>query len=146
MRDAPDDVLAALRHRKASSDPGSYWEYDPPRGILFGRVRLASAAIALDYLPPGRDQPGTWLDLPDDVGADHRVRLCSERAPREAAYALRDLGEAFVVSPARYFRVRGRFVPEPIHPDLPLGSLLLTNAPDDVAAELRALFLPRGVR
>lgn len=118
MRGDDRRELATVRHVSASGRLDSFWEWDPQRRLLLGRVKLASA------------RP---VDLED-------VFLCTEARPRKFAWTISALSaDSWLVHPTRYDATEVRRPPTPFWPSGPIGFLVLSSAPDVVAEELRAL-------
>lgn len=112
--------MIALRHRTASGDVSSCWDFDPVRRCAELVFRLGSAEpIALT------------------------VPVCSQIAPRLGAWAVMRMGaEAWRILPLRFTRVDARIVvPEEraIHPAIGFEPIVLSNTPPVVAEELERL-------
>lgn len=112
--------MPAVRHRTASGDLSAMWEFDCVRRIIIVVFRQGSA-------PP--------LALEIDVCSVD----ATERKP--GAYPIKRLdAESWQVLPARWkLRPTPHFADAPIHESMGTVSLVLTNAPSDVNAELMSL-------
>ena len=112
--------MIAIRHRSASGDVSSCWEFDPARQSVELIFRLGSAEPIALTLP-----------------------ICSQTSPRLGAWALMRMGaEAWRILPLRFTRVSDRIVvPEErqIHEALGFEPIVLTHTPPDVAEELERL-------
>ncbi len=113
-----DHALAQIKHVSSSGRLDAFWQFDPQRKLLLGRVKLASA------------RP---IDLED-------VFLCTEGRPRKFAWTISALsGDSWLVHPTRYDATEIRLTPTAFWPSGPIGFLVLSSAPPEIADELRAL-------
>jgi hypothetical protein len=117
--------IATLRHRSASGLVDQLWEFLPRAGFqvdrIFVLVRLGSAEpvgvevpVSTARTAPDRI-PGTWFLA---RRGESEWLLTTSRLPKDTDHMA---------------------LPEAFHPDLPVGSILLTHAPEQTSRELEAV-------
>jgi hypothetical protein len=123
----PCPELATIRHRTASGLIDCFWEFLPKGGFpdkpnrIFASIRLGSARAVEVEIP-----------------------ICSNRSSKEemrGKWVLVRKGEHhWLLSAARMPLDFQRIAhSEAFHPDLPVGSLVLSDAPSHVSDELAAI-------
>lgn len=115
-------AIAQIKHRTASRNLDSCWEYDPVRRVVIARLSLGGEP---------RD-----LEIP----------VCSQKKPvADRWISLRLGGSEWVVMPVLWPRDSSRVArsqPFLNTPGFPVGSLVLLSAPPDVQADLALLESP----
>lgn len=106
--------MREVRHRLASGDVSSCWEYDPSRRVVDCVVRVN-----------------------DLVSIGLTIEVCAVDRPYFGAHPIMRLdGDSWRVLPVRW---NGAFVDAPLHASLGHEQIVLTHAPADVDAELEEL-------
>ncbi len=111
--------LATLRHRTASGQLDSFWEFFPRCGFSANRI-LAMIKLA--------SAPSVEVEIP----------VCSHRSPLPGCWIIVRRGEHSYLLTAALMPMDMMKIARAAayHSSLPVGSLVLTDAPEQVATEL----------
>lgn len=118
--------ICTLSHRSAAGRAWGYWEFiprerSPISARIFLSLKLGNSPVVECEVPvctnrsKPEDVPGRWVLVPK---GEHTFILTAAQMPTDMQRIARA---------------------ERFHDDLPVGSVVLTNAPENIAEEIRKL-------